>query len=462
MGGRPVEHRGEPRTAVELARVATRDVPLARGVVQMQVQLAPLCVLLEPAAQARPFAQQRLVRDLDLALADRDEAIVGEHGEDFGHAFAFELVERDAATHYGVALAFAGQPQEDPASELAVVGFEPLVGALGQPRHRTVHAARAFIRADLQVPAFAVLPQLEQRRRQQGQGARLALDVGEQHLHEIGLEPQPGPARGELDRAAQLVAAHRPDQHVVGTQQPGELRVCRAAPVEVRPHRDQHQCATTRIAGTRDERVGERRALALVATGGEDLFELIDGDDKPALRHDRRDGPLERSQRLVPGSHQGDRPALAAGQDAGRQPREQASPQRGGLAAPRGSDDTRQRRTGEPRDHLGDEPLAAEEELGVLHLERRQPLERADHGTVVQTRAGLRAFPLRVQLDDAAHQIVLGRAQRRALGREAGRGVRQAPDGHLARLRARHTMQVPRYPVAHLREPFDQGFDVLG
>ena len=153
--------------------------------------------------------------------------------------------------------------------------------------------------------------------------------------------------------------------------------------------------------------------------------------------------------RSLPGST----PAASAG--------EQARPQRGGLAAARRPHDARQRRTGEPRDHLGDEPLAAEEELGVLHVERGQALERADHGTVVRKPAGLRALPPRVQLDDAAHQVVLGRAQRRALGREAGRGVPQAPDGHLARLLARHAMQLLRHAAAHLRQPFDEDLDVL-
>ena len=58
-----------------------------------------LAVLLDPAAQPGPLAQQRLVRDLDRPGADRQHAAVGEqreHARDLLALLAFELVERDA------------------------------------------------------------------------------------------------------------------------------------------------------------------------------------------------------------------------------------------------------------------------------------------------------------------------------------------------------------------------------
>ena len=70
----PVERRGEPRAAVELAGVAAAGLPLARRVDQVLVEAPALGVLLEPAAQARPFAQQRLVRDLERPLDPRSRA----------------------------------------------------------------------------------------------------------------------------------------------------------------------------------------------------------------------------------------------------------------------------------------------------------------------------------------------------------------------------------------------------
>jgi hypothetical protein len=65
----PVECRGQPGAAVELARVAPALLPVAGGGDQVPVDAPALGVLLQPAAQARPLAQERLVGDLDLALA---------------------------------------------------------------------------------------------------------------------------------------------------------------------------------------------------------------------------------------------------------------------------------------------------------------------------------------------------------------------------------------------------------
>ena len=61
---------GEARAAVELARVAPAGLPLARRDREMAVQPAALGVVLEPAAQPRPLAQQSLVGDLHRAVAD--------------------------------------------------------------------------------------------------------------------------------------------------------------------------------------------------------------------------------------------------------------------------------------------------------------------------------------------------------------------------------------------------------
>ena len=73
-------------------------------------------------------------------------------------------------------------------------------------------------------------------------------------------------------------------------------------------------------------------------------------------------------------------PAGAAGQRAGRERRQHARAQQRGLADPRRAEDAHQRPLGQPRDQLGDDPVAAAEELGVRALERGQPLERAHHG----------------------------------------------------------------------------------
>jgi hypothetical protein len=166
----------------------------------------------------------------------------------------------------------------------------------------------------MQAPSVAALPQLEQRRRQQRQRPRLALDVGDQSIDELLLHAQTGTARGQLDRAAQLVAAHRPHQNVAGVQQQRQLGIGGAAPVEVGAHGHQHDRRPPLIASAADQRVDERAALGLVAAQREDLLELIHRDDQPLLGRGRRDRPLERPQRMLARTQQRDWPALAAQQ----------------------------------------------------------------------------------------------------------------------------------------------------
>ena len=72
VGGGPVQRRCEAGAAVELTGIAAGGVPRARGARQMVVDPPALGVVLEPAAQARPLAQQRLVGHLDRTLADGD------------------------------------------------------------------------------------------------------------------------------------------------------------------------------------------------------------------------------------------------------------------------------------------------------------------------------------------------------------------------------------------------------
>ena len=98
----PVERGGEAGAAVELALIAPCRVPFGRRLGDVAAKPAPFGVLLDPLAQARPFAQQRLVGDLDRALADGDEAAVGQRREHVGHvlvALQVELGERGAAAH---------------------------------------------------------------------------------------------------------------------------------------------------------------------------------------------------------------------------------------------------------------------------------------------------------------------------------------------------------------------------
>ena len=110
----------------------------------MAAQAPALAVLLDPLAQARPLAQQRLVGYLDAALRDGDEAAVGQCGEDaldLPVAFQVELGQRRTAAHRRVALALADQAQHDRAHERLVPVRDAGVGAFGQAGDGAVHAA---------------------------------------------------------------------------------------------------------------------------------------------------------------------------------------------------------------------------------------------------------------------------------------------------------------------------------
>ena len=78
------------------------------------VQAPTLDVVVQPVAQPRPFAQERLVRDLDGTVGDREQAAVGEPGDDLGDlgtAMRVQLGERDPAAHDRAALSLAGEAQ---------------------------------------------------------------------------------------------------------------------------------------------------------------------------------------------------------------------------------------------------------------------------------------------------------------------------------------------------------------
>ena len=304
VGGRPVERGGQPRAAVELAGVAAARVPLARRDAEVVVQAPALDVLLEPFAQARPLAQQGLVGDLRLLAADGHEPAVGQRGEHLrGARRALELGERDAPAHGGVALADPGQPHEDrPRARLLLPARGRRRRARPAARPRRGRRPRGR-RREREALAVALLPQLEQRGREQRQRTGLAPDVGDQRVDERGVGAQARALRGGLDRAPQLVAAHRADRHVAGAQHPPQLGVARAAPVEVGAQGDQDDRAAARVAHGGDERVGERGALVLVAAGGEELLELVDGDHEPALGRGLCDRLPERAARVRARAH---------------------------------------------------------------------------------------------------------------------------------------------------------------
>ena len=92
--------------------------------------------------------------------------------------------------------------------------------------------AAGFVVLQPKRAAVPLLPELEQRGRQEWQRPRLVPDVGDERVDELGLDPKPGLARRQPDRAAQLLWLHGPDEDVIRAEQVGEFRVGGTAAVE--------------------------------------------------------------------------------------------------------------------------------------------------------------------------------------------------------------------------------------
>ena len=365
--------------------------------------------------------------DLDGALADGDEAAVGQRREHVGHvpvALQVELGEWSAAAHRHVALALADQAQHDGAHErLARVG-DASVGALGQPRDGAVNAAGLAVGGQGERVVLPLLPELEQGGGQQRQRARLALHVVDQRVGQLRLHPQPHPAGGQLDDTPQLRGLHRADQHVVRPQQLGKSRVGGEPPVEVGAQRDHYDRSTLWISGCASKGVGERSALGFGAAGGEQLLELVDNEEQALVGGQRVEGldkriPRSRDegaaklvQRPLAGTQQQTPPPLAARQGSCGEGREKAGADERRLAAARRADDAQEAGADEAGDELGDEPLAAEEVLGIHRLEARETLERAfplsgHAGRGGRVREGPRLLAHELEVDHLAGQLGL-------------------------------------------------------
>ena len=168
----------------------------------MTAKPAPLGILFDPLAQPRPFAQQRLVGDLDIPFGHGDETAVGQRREHVGHvvvALQVELPERCAAADRRVALALSDQAQHDCAHELPTPVGDASVRALGQASDGAVHPARGAVVRQREPVVLALLPELEEGGGQQRQRARLALNVVDQRIRQLGLHSEPHPGCGQFD-----------------------------------------------------------------------------------------------------------------------------------------------------------------------------------------------------------------------------------------------------------------------
>jgi hypothetical protein len=343
---------GQAGAAVQRAIVALQALPLAGRVGQLPVQAQAGAVGVDPVAQPRPGADQRLVRHVDELLAavagggqqpGGDELI--QHRRD---ALPRQLADRRPPARVLGALARLGEAQQGPPGQLLLGRREPgdqLLRALGQ---RAAHAARLAVALEREHRPAAALPQLQQRVLQQRQRTRLGAGVLEDGVDQPLLELQPDPARRLLDRLAHRVAAHRADEHLPATDQLRELPVGRAALVEVRAHRH-HDDA--RPAGRRrgvDQVREQGPPLGVVRAQREHLLELVDHQHDPLLGGVRAhhldecemQGPRVRTQTVERRRH---RPARRQrGRERGERRRPRPEDARAPVAAERAAQQRRQ------------------------------------------------------------------------------------------------------------------------
>ena len=148
----PLFGLGQPRAAVELARIAPQRFPLLRRFSQMAVQAQSLPVLLQPPPQGVPLLDEGLVGHLHALLSGDDQAGAGAR-QGLQHrvhlagidADRVELGPVDPAAGVGHALAQGRKPQQHLARDRPLRFAQALVGGLGPPSQRALHPLAGFV-----------------------------------------------------------------------------------------------------------------------------------------------------------------------------------------------------------------------------------------------------------------------------------------------------------------------------
>ena len=150
VAGAPLASDRQARAAVKVRAIAPALLPIGRRLRQVAVHAPALRVGLQPPAQARPFAQQRLVSDLDRGGAQGQQPAVGEQLEDrpnLSLALSVKLGELDAPAHHLAPGTVASEPHENLAGDLLLTRVELGERRFGQPRDRAPHTAGGLVGA---------------------------------------------------------------------------------------------------------------------------------------------------------------------------------------------------------------------------------------------------------------------------------------------------------------------------
>jgi hypothetical protein len=132
-----------------------------------------------------------------------------------------------------------------------------------------------------------------------GRGARRTGDVADDRVHQARLENESDAIGWSYDGLSQAELVQRPEQMLVRSETSRELRVERAACVEVGPHRQYDDAASQWNSGRIEQVCHKLRPLLLVSTLGEDFLELVHDPYEPAggrlLRKGERYSEMQRA-----------------------------------------------------------------------------------------------------------------------------------------------------------------------
>ncbi|MDQ1014141.1 hypothetical protein QFZ43_000690 [Streptomyces afghaniensis] len=360
----------QPRPPVQRTRVAFQLLPAASRLAEPALCAQAVAALLDPAGQAWPPGDQRLVRQLHRVTVQGDQTGADQALQHVPRAAA-EFCPGGRAAGVGRAVARRDQPQQDPPGDTPLLRRQPAVQLLGGGGDRAAYATRLLVRSQGQHPAAAAAPGLQQGVREHGQRARLVDDFVDDPGGERTFHGQAGGGRRPGDHLAQFVPVQGPDQQAGPADGLGQLTVVGAVTVEVTADCDHHTQPALRPEGLQQQ-TEEPVAFRTVAAQGEQLLELV--DDHPGLRvagaRDERllvraRGPLPRCEH--PDHRRPLRPRRLP------QPRNQPRPQQRRLAAAGRPEHRREPVLAHQLPQVGDEPLPAEEQIAVVRLETGQP-----------------------------------------------------------------------------------------
>ena len=356
--GSPLHHPGEADPSVQLALRSSQVVPGIGARAEVVQDPLSLPVVVEPPAQPRPRPDQRLVSEGDVAVVagqqpGRDQqlddplAIRSGRGASARHPDAQRLTLR-ARRH---------EPQHQVA-DLSLLGDRHAgVDAFSGLGDGPLDPAGGGIALDGERSALATAPGLLQRVRQQRKRAGSVPHLGDQDVHESGLDDQPRLQRGALDAGAQPVVVHRTEDVEPAFEEPREAGVHGelGQPVGTQRHGD---LSAQRLVRDRREEPCARRAPVL---GGEDLLTLVD-DQEPAVG--KLIDPAEELLGLDAGREDHDLSALRPGR------RHHTGSEQRRLPAPGGADHGEHPALPQHSQAVGHLGISPVEALGVGHVVR--------------------------------------------------------------------------------------------